>query len=139
MIRPLDEKNSQTNLVRGISGTRLGPSAERRGLAQPLGPLVRSLLAWDLVRQTAPGRWELAPSVQRRLEEASQARPTEKAVVPAIGLHCEGCGVMDLTWRTNGLRLCQACLESTPRDSRPPGTRSVPGPSVAAPELPGAS
>lgn len=94
-------------------------SVGQPGVAQPIGPLVRSLLASNMVERTAPGTWRLLPLVQERLE-ACESRDITAAALPAIGVHCGACDATSLTWQTDLGRLCASCLElDSERGPRP--------------------
>jgi hypothetical protein len=54
MTRSNDETKVRVEVIRDRSTTQLGRSAVSSGVVRPVGPLVRSLLAWDLVEQVSP-------------------------------------------------------------------------------------
>ncbi len=119
MIASGNESTPRVKVIRGDPATQPSETARRRGPVQPVGPLLRSLLAWDLVERVATGVWQLVPAAQKQLEEAFTSQQPEEGVIPVVGLYCEACGAGGLTWQTNGLRLCQGCLDDSKQEPPP--------------------
>ncbi len=96
-------------------------------------PLLRNMLAWELVEQTAEGTWELRPDVVRRLHHLVQmSRRSEDAEVVYFGHACVSCHASGMTRFRGGRYLCDACRHAAdlaavatplPPPQEPPGRR----------------
>ncbi len=73
-------------------------------------PLLRNMLAWDLVHETDPGRWELRPDVAERLTGLTKyTKRDEPTEVVYFGHTCVGCKSQGLTRFRDGQYLCDDC------------------------------
>jgi hypothetical protein len=91
-----------------------------------LAPLLHELIAWDLVRQTESGSFEIPEDVQERLRRLSSLQSGSVAQV-YVGRKCGRCGSMRVTRMVDGLRLCSSCSSEV----------GAPPPSEDAPETNG--
>jgi len=73
-----------------------------------LAPLLHELIAWDLVRQTDTGAFEIPEDVQVRLRQLSALQNGSIAEV-YVGRKCGRCGSMRVTRMVDGVRLCSTC------------------------------
>jgi ribosomal protein L37AE/L43A len=92
-----------------------------------LAPLLHELIAWQLVRQTESGSFEIPEDVQERLRRLSSLQSGSVAQV-YVGRKCGRCGSIRVTRMVDGLRLCSSCSsevrsptpsEDTPAASEP--------------------
>jgi len=75
-------------------------------------PLLRNMLAWDLVEETGDG-WRLTPDVARRLADlARYTKRNEPSEVVYFGHTCAGCKSNGLTRLHEGRYLCDECRRS---------------------------
>ena len=81
-----------------------------------LGPLLRELIAWDLVYETESGGFLLREDVQRRLAEASARHARSATPEVYVGRTCQRCGATGVTRIVGGVRLCTPCSEAPPAD-----------------------
>ncbi|MDA8309909.1 MAG: hypothetical protein M0Z46_04750 [Actinomycetota bacterium] len=73
-------------------------------------PLLRNMLAWDLVVETDDGSWVLRPEVVERLRGlVSYTRRGEPSEVVYFGHNCAGCRSSGLTRLRDGVYLCDEC------------------------------
>ena len=73
-------------------------------------PLLRNMLAWDLVEETEDGRWALRPNVAERLASlARYAKGSEPSEVVYFGHPCARCKSNGLTRLRDGQYLCDGC------------------------------
>ena len=73
-------------------------------------PLLRNLLAWDLVEEKDGGRWELRPEVVQRLAGlASYTKRDKPSEVVYFGHICARCKSNGLTRLRDGVYLCDEC------------------------------
>jgi ribosomal protein L37AE/L43A len=90
-----------------------------------LAPLLHELIAWDLVRQTESGSFEIPEDVQERLRRLSSLQSGSVAQV-YVGRKCGRCGSMRVTRMVDGLRLCSSCSSEVgapaPSDDTPAAT-----------------
>jgi len=87
-----------------------------------LAPLLHELIAWDLVRQTETGGFEIPEDVQARLRKLSALQNGSIAEV-YVGRKCGRCGSMRVTRMVDGVRLCSTCsaeLSAPPAPDEPP-------------------
>ncbi len=76
-------------------------------------PLLRNMLAWNLVEETAGGRWELRPDVVERLASLTRYTKREQpSEVVYFGHVCAGCKSNGLTRLRDGSYLCDDCRRS---------------------------
>lgn len=73
-----------------------------------LAPLLHELIAWDLVRRTESGGFEIPDEVQERLARLSSLQSGSIAQV-YVGRKCGRCGSMRVTRMVDGVRLCSTC------------------------------
>jgi len=72
-------------------------------------PVLVDLVRTGLLERDDRGRWVLAATAQRWLDERSaRPRPPAEARV-AVGLRCQQCGASGLTAMADGRRLCATC------------------------------
>jgi ribosomal protein L37AE/L43A len=90
---------------RGIEVVTASDAARR---LDRLAPLLHELIAWDLVRQTESGSFEIPEDVQERLRRLSSLQSGSVAQV-YVGRKCGRCGSMRVTRMVDGLRLCSSC------------------------------
>lgn len=86
-----------------------------------LAPLLHELIAWDLVRRTESGGFEIPDEVQERLAHLSSLQSGSIAQV-YVGRKCGRCSSMRVTRMVDGVRLCSTCsaeLASPSADSEP--------------------
>ena len=73
-------------------------------------PLLRNMLAWDLVQETEDGRWDLRPHVAERLASlATYAKRSEPSEVVYFGHPCARCKSNGLTRLRDGQYVCDEC------------------------------
>jgi hypothetical protein len=87
-----------------------------------LAPLLHELIAWDLVRQTDTGAFEIPEEVQERLRRLSALQNGSIAEV-YVGRKCGRCGSMRVTRMVDGVRLCSTCsaeVSAPPIPDEPP-------------------
>jgi hypothetical protein len=84
------------------------PTPESARPLDRLAPLLHELLAWDLVRETEAGTFELPEDVQNRLRQLSGSRSGTIAEV-YVGRKCGRCGSIRVTRMVDGVRLCSTC------------------------------
>src|SRR5450755_1592976 len=78
-------------------------------------------IAWDLVRQTDTGAFEIPEDVQERLRRLSALQNGSIAEV-YVGRKCGRCGSMRVTRMVDGVRLCSTCsaeVSAPSADSEP--------------------
>ncbi|MGD0312846.1 MAG: hypothetical protein ABSC90_10320 [Acidimicrobiales bacterium] len=92
-----------------------------------LAPLLHELIAWDLVRQTESGSFEIPEDVQERLRRLTSLQSRSVAQV-YVGRKCGRCGSIRVTRLIDGLRLCSSCSSEVSAPSPADDT-----PSAAAP------
>jgi ribosomal protein L37AE/L43A len=79
-------------------------------LIEQFDPLLRNLLAWDLVQEADDGRWALRPDVAERLGAlARYTKRSEPSEVVYFGHPCAVCKSNGLTRLRDGKYLCDAC------------------------------
>jgi ribosomal protein L37AE/L43A len=83
-------------------------AAESARRLDRLAPLLHELIAWDLVRQTESGSFEIPEEVQERLAHLSSLQAGSIAQV-YVGRKCGRCGSMRVTRMVDGVRLCSTC------------------------------
>jgi len=83
-------------------------AAESARRLDRLAPLLHELIAWDLVRQTESGSFEIPEEVQVRLAQLSSLQSGSIAQV-YVGRKCGRCGSMRVTRMVDGVRLCSTC------------------------------
>lgn len=86
-----------------------------------LAPLLHELIAWDLVRQTDAGGFEIPEDVQERLRRLSALQNGSIAEV-YVGRKCGRCSSMRVTRMVDGVRLCSTCsaeVNSPPTPDEP--------------------
>ncbi|HML00310.1 MAG TPA: hypothetical protein VK428_08985 [Acidimicrobiales bacterium] len=92
-------------------------------------PLLRNLVAFDLVVRNSPGRrpaWRLTEAVQRRLDELIEpAAPMAAEQMVYLDHRCADCQQRCPTRVHEGLYLCEKCLQA----------RTAPVVQVAAPQV----
>jgi hypothetical protein len=99
-------------------------AAEAARRLDRLAPLLHELLAWDLVRQTESGSFELPEEVQERLAHLTSLQNGSIAQV-YVGRKCGRCGSMRVTRLVDGVRLCSTCsaeADAPPADVEPEAT-----------------
>ena len=99
------------------------PNSARR--LDRLAPLLHELIAWDLVRQTDTGAFEIPEEVQERLRRLSALQNGSIAEV-YVGRKCGRCGSMRVTRMVDGVRLCSTCsaeVSAPPVPDEPPAGR----------------
>jgi hypothetical protein len=102
--------------VNAIADTDSGRRLDR------LAPLLHELIAWDLVRQTDAGAFEIPEDVQERLRRLSALQNGSIAEV-YVGRKCGRCGSMRVTRMVDGVRLCSTCsaeVSAPPIPDEPP-------------------
>lgn len=73
-------------------------------------PLLRNMLAWNLVDESTDGTWTLRPDVNERLTRLAQlTRRPETSAVVYFGHVCAACRTSGATRRYEGRYLCDAC------------------------------
>lgn len=76
-------------------------------------PLLRNMLAWNLVEQTDGGDWALRPEVAARLDGlARYARADQPSEVVYFGHVCAGCRSNGLTRLVDDRYLCDDCRKA---------------------------
>ncbi len=76
-------------------------------------PLLRNMLAWNLVEQTEGGGWALRPEVAARLNGlARYAKADQPTEVVYFGHVCAGCKSNGLTRLRDGQYLCDDCRKA---------------------------
>lgn len=94
------------------------PTAEDRPLTHHLDPLLRELMAFDLVRREvgdgadgAPGseRWVLTDAAQQRLSTLHRPAP-DQASMFFVGHRCDRCRDHTVTRRVGSGHLCARCV-----------------------------
>ncbi len=96
-------------------------AAESARRLDRLAPLLHELLAWDLVRRTDSGGFEIPEEVQERLAQLSSLQSGTIAQV-YVGRKCGRCGSMRVTRMVDGVRLCTTCsseVSAPPAPSEP--------------------
>ena len=102
----------------GGSGREDGSGAETKGESEKMDdhpieqfdPLLRNMLAWDLVQETDDGRWALRPDVAERLSALTRyTKRSEPSEVVYFGHTCAGCKSNGLTRLRDGTYLCDEC------------------------------
>ena len=83
-------------------------AAESARRLDRLAPLLHELIAWDLVRQTESGCFEIPEEVQERLSQLTSLQSGSIAQV-YVGRKCGRCGSMRVTRMVEGVRLCSTC------------------------------
>ncbi len=83
-------------------------AAESARRLDRLAPLLHELIAWDLVRQTESGSFEIPEEVQERLSRLTSLQSGSIAQV-YVGRKCGRCGSMRVTRMVEGVRLCSTC------------------------------
>lgn len=83
-------------------------AAESARRLDRLAPLLHELIAWDLVRQTESGSFEIPEEVQERLSQLTSLQSGSIAQV-YVGRKCGRCGSMRVTRMVEGVRLCSTC------------------------------
>ena len=83
-------------------------AAESARRLDRLAPLLHELIAWDLVRQTESGAFEIPEEVQERLAQLTSLQSGSIAQV-YVGRKCGRCGSMRVTRMVDGVRLCSTC------------------------------
>jgi hypothetical protein len=87
-----------------------------------LAPLLHELIAWELVRRTESGAFEIPEDVQERLRHLSSLQTGSVAQV-YVGRKCARCGSIRVTRLVDGLRLCSTCSSEvnapSPSDDSP--------------------
>lgn len=73
-------------------------------------PLLRNMLAWQLVEETPEGTWALRPEVARRLNHLVKvSRRNDASEVVYFGHVCAACHMSGMTRLRDGQYLCDAC------------------------------
>jgi ribosomal protein L37AE/L43A len=83
-------------------------AAESARRLDRLAPLLHELIAWDLVRQTESGSFEIPEEVQERLSQLTSLQSGSIAQV-YVGRKCGRCGSMRVTRMVEGVRMCSTC------------------------------
>jgi len=83
-------------------------AAESARRLDRLAPLLHELIAWDLVRRTESGAFEIPEEVQERLAHLSSLQSGSIAQV-YVGRKCGRCGSIRVTRMVDGVRLCSTC------------------------------
>jgi hypothetical protein len=104
----------------GPIGSITASDAARR--LDRLAPLLHELIAWDLVRQTESGSFEIPEDVQERLRRLSSLQSGSVAQV-YVGRKCGRCGSMRVTRMVDGQRLCSSCSSEV---GAPPPSEDTP-------------
>jgi len=91
-----------------MSESALGPISLDR-----MGPILRDLVAFDLVVRTETGAFELRPEVQRWLADASVRSGPPGTAEVFVGRLCQRCGAIAVTRIVDGVRVCATC-QATP-------------------------
>jgi hypothetical protein len=111
------------------TGEPLGslPAIEAARRLDRLAPLLHELIAWDLVRQTEDGNFELPEDVQERLRALTGLRSGSIAQV-YVGRKCGRCGSIRVTRLVDGVRLCSTCRAeaAAPPPPEEPATPDLP-------------
>jgi hypothetical protein len=94
------------------------PTADDRSLTHQLDPLLRELMAFDLVRKEVaagaepgvPGgeRWVLTEAVQQRLSALHRPVPDQSSMF-FVGHRCDRCRDHTVTRRVGSGHLCARC------------------------------
>lgn len=73
-------------------------------------PLLRNMIAWNLVEESEGGTWELRPEVAERLSSlAVYTRHSQPTEVVYFGRVCAGCKSNGLTRMKDGQYVCDDC------------------------------
>lgn len=73
-------------------------------------PLLRNMLAWELVDEGPDGTWVLRPEVARRLTRLDQlSRRDDASEIVYFGHACAGCHASGMTRLRAGRYLCDDC------------------------------
>ncbi|HLW44596.1 MAG TPA: hypothetical protein VKR78_00150 [Acidimicrobiales bacterium] len=73
-------------------------------------PLLRNMLAWNLVEETATGEWSLRHDVAERLSGlARYTKHSQPSEVVYFGHVCTGCKSNGLTRFRDGQYICDEC------------------------------
>jgi ribosomal protein L37AE/L43A len=83
-------------------------AAESARRLDRLAPLLHELIAWDLVRRTDAGTFEIPEEVQARLAQLTSMQ-TDSIAQVYVGRKCGRCGSMRVTRMVDGVRLCSTC------------------------------
>jgi ribosomal protein L37AE/L43A len=76
-------------------------------------PLLRNMLAWNLVEETEAGGWALRPEVADRLGGlAKYAKGSQPSEIVYFGHVCAGCKSNGLTRLREGQYLCDDCRKA---------------------------
>ncbi len=76
-------------------------------------PLLRNMLAWNLVEETEGGSWTLRPEVAERLNGLVRyTRTSQPSEVVYFGHTCAGCKSNGLTRLRDGQYLCDDCRKA---------------------------
>ncbi len=102
MTTQFDVTPSDPERMAAISATESARRLDR------LAPLLHELIAWDLVRRTDSGGFEIPEEVQERLAQLSSLQSGSIAQV-YVGRKCGRCGSMRVTRLVDGVRLCSTC------------------------------
>ncbi len=102
MTTQFDVTPSDPERMAAISATESARRLDR------LAPLLHELIAWDLVRRTESGGFEIPEEVQERLAQLSSLQSGSIAEV-YVGRKCGRCGSMRVTRMVDGVRLCSTC------------------------------
>lgn len=114
--------------------------ATQKHLVERFDPLLRDLLAFELVEAEEEGHWTLAPEVQQRLSALVAVRRPAAAVLH-IGFPCARCHASAVTRLHEGRLLCDACIpqvleEERETSGRPPA-EDAGAPTPALEQTPG--
>ena len=101
-------------------------AAESARRLDRLAPLLHELIAWDLVRQTESGAFEIPAEVQERLAHLSSLQSGSIAQV-YVGRKCGRCGSMRVTRMVEGVRLCSTCSAEVSAPSSDPEPEAIDG------------
>lgn len=73
-------------------------------------PLLRNMLAWQLVEENHEGTWSLRPEVARRLKHlVDVSRRTDASEIVYFGHACASCHSSGMTRLRDGMYYCDAC------------------------------
>lgn len=106
------ERTPQVDAARLLGAVGFG-KGERSMDEHPIerfDPLLRNMLAWHLVEETAEGTWALRPDVARRLNHLVElSRRNDASEVVYFGHTCAACHTSVMTRLRDGRYLCDPC------------------------------
>jgi hypothetical protein len=109
------DESAVNGIRKGLVGRRVALSEDAVGSMSldRMGPILRDLVAFDLVERTETGAFVLRPEVQRWLAEASVRSGAPGTAEVFVGRQCQRCGAIAVTRIVDGVRICAPC-QATP-------------------------